>query len=69
MYIAVFQNIRAVIRAEKLCREADMKVTVMPLPEHLSSECGMCLKIDSEYTEFEKLMHEAAIEIVTYDKI
>lgn len=69
MYIAVFQNIRAVIRAEKLCRDADMKVTVMPLPEHLSSECGMCLKIDTKYTEFEKLMHEAAIEIVTYDKI
>lgn len=69
MQIAIFKNIRTVIRAEKLCRENNLSITVIPLPEHLSSECGMCLQIDDNTDLFEILMQNHSIEIVYNDKI
>lgn len=70
MPIAVFQNMRAVIRAEQLCRSNEIRVAVMPLPEDLSSECGMCLHIEEYSCEFfNKLMMQASISVKIYDKI
>lgn len=68
MYIAVFKNIRAVIKAESLCRANDIAVQVMPIPEYLSSECGMCLMVSSRECEFEELMRKATLEIEKYEK-
>lgn len=44
--IAVFENARAVVKAEKLCREAGIAVAVVPQPAHMTSECGMALRIE-----------------------
>ncbi len=41
----LFQNTRKVIQAEKLCKEAQVPLTVMPVPSNISSECGMCMLI------------------------
>lgn len=44
--ILLFNNIREVIKAEKYCVKNGLEHTVMPVPTHLSSECGMCLRAD-----------------------
>lgn len=44
--ILIFESARSVIKAEKLCRKNSIFVTVVPLPEEYSSECGMGLVID-----------------------
>lgn len=46
--ILLFNNIREVIKAEKYCVKNGLEHTVMPVPTHLSSECGMCLRADSD---------------------
>lgn len=64
-YIAVFENARAVIRAERLAREAGIKTTVSPVPETISSECGMCLKITApQLDEFKNVINDAKIKVV-----
>lgn len=50
-YIAIFENARAVIRAEKACRLAGITAKVMPLPEKYSSECGMSLLLNEAQLE------------------
>ncbi|MGL5318383.1 MAG: putative Se/S carrier-like protein [Bacteroidales bacterium] len=44
----LFKNTRAVIKAESLCQVHEIRVEVVPVPEKVSSECGMALKTHSE---------------------
>jgi hypothetical protein len=46
--IFLFQNIRQVILAERWCVENSLEVKVIPVPRPYSSECGMCLEMNSE---------------------
>lgn len=62
MWIAIFHNIRAVIKAEFACRSGGLHTTVVPLPEHLSSECGMCLRLECDTELFVAIMNEHDIE-------
>lgn len=45
MLILTFANTRAVIQAERELKEVKISYQVIPTPRHISSECGMCLKI------------------------
>lgn len=65
--IALFDNARAVIRAERACRDAGVQVAVVPLPESLSSECGMCLRVEpNQRQKFEELMLQLSIPMTMY---
>lgn len=41
----LFENARAVIRAEAQLKAAAIDCRVMPVPRIISSECGMCLEL------------------------
>ncbi len=45
--IFLFRNTREVLKAEKWCVENRIIHKIMPVPRHISSECGMCLFVDS----------------------
>jgi hypothetical protein len=36
-----------VMKADKLCQEQGIVCQAIPVPEYISSECGMCLSIKS----------------------
>ena len=66
---AVFPNARAVVRAEAACRDAGLPVSVRPVPEAVSSECGMCLVIPpAERKRFARLMDALQIPVTYYEK-
>lgn len=46
---ALFQNARQVIQADQTCRKATVRVRVVPVPEQISSECGMCLQFEKQF--------------------
>lgn len=46
----LFENTRAVIKAEKLCRENGIHCKIIPVPREISSECGMALEINNEFS-------------------
>ncbi len=43
--LITFRNTHAAVRSEGILRNAGVGVRVMPLPEHLSAGCGVCLRI------------------------
>lgn len=47
----IFPNVHAVMKADRLCQSHGIKTRVIPVPEHLSSECGMCLLVGNKYIE------------------
>jgi hypothetical protein len=44
--VIVFLNIRQVIKADNALRENKILSRIIPVPETISSECGMCIELD-----------------------
>ena len=52
------------IRAEKILHKAGIASKLIPVPRHLSSNCGVCLRIDpSDAEAAEEALEEAGMEI------
>jgi selenide,water dikinase len=45
--LIVFGSVQRVMRAEKACRDAELKVDTIPAPRAISSECGVVLEASS----------------------
>jgi hypothetical protein len=43
--ILVYSTSRA-LRAEKLLQEAGIACKMIPVPRHLSSDCGVCVRVE-----------------------
>ena len=44
--VALFLSVNHALRAEKLLKNADIPCKLIPVPRHLSSDCGVCLRFD-----------------------
>jgi hypothetical protein len=49
--VILFPSIHFALRAEKLVKEKGFPVKLIPVPRHLSSDCGVCLRIPWEHKE------------------
>jgi len=45
--VILFQSVSQAIRAEKLLGAAGIACKLIPVPRHLSSDCGVCLRFAS----------------------
>ena len=43
-FLMLFNSTHEVIRAERICRAKNLAVQVVPVPRHVSSQCGMGLE-------------------------
>jgi hypothetical protein len=46
--VVIFYSTSAAIRAESLAQKVNLKVKLIPVPRHLSSDCGICLQFNNE---------------------
>lgn len=61
--VVLFYSTSGAIRAEKLTKEAGLRVKLIPVPRHLSSDCGVCLRFESADTdEMRSILDAAQIE-------
>jgi hypothetical protein len=42
----LFLSVSHALRAEKLLKEAGIPCKLIPVPRHLSSDCGVCLRFE-----------------------
>jgi hypothetical protein len=49
--IILFPSIHFALRAEKLVKQKGILHKLIPVPRHLSSDCGVCLRIPWEKKE------------------
>lgn len=43
--LLLFPNVHKVMRADRICKAKGVATRVIPVPEEISSECGMCLVV------------------------
>ena len=48
MHVVTFYSTSVAIRAEKVARSAGCIVKLIPMPRHLSADCGTALRVQSE---------------------
>ena len=67
--LITFPTSRAAIKGEKSCLLAELKVTVVTVPEAISAECGMALECSKELREdITKILESNNIEYKIYDR-
>jgi hypothetical protein len=44
--VVLFLSVQHALRAEKLLKEAEIPCKLIPVPRHLSSDCGVCLRFE-----------------------
>jgi len=49
--VILFPSIHFALRAEKLLKAKGISYKLIPVPRHLSSDCGVCLRIPWEKKE------------------
>jgi len=61
--VFLFSSTSAAIRAEKLAMESGFRVKLIPVPRHLSSDCGVCLRCDlGEVDAIRSLLESSRVE-------
>jgi hypothetical protein len=45
--VVLFQSISGALRAEKLLKKEGIAYKLIPVPRHLSSDCGVCVRFSS----------------------
>lgn len=55
--MALFESVSHAMRAEKLLEKAGIPCKLIPVPRHISSDCGVCLRFAPDYRlEIEKIL-------------
>ena len=56
----LLKTMRYAIKAEAHCREQGISCQVIPVPREISSECGMCLEVDTAHVDGVKAQLETS---------
>ena len=62
IYYLLFSTIHDVLKAEKRLKETTFDFELVPVPRHLSSDCGVCIKTPVSPAELLSLIPEAETE-------
>lgn len=49
--VALFESVSHALRAEKLIKAQGIACKLIPVPRHLSSDCGVCLRFKTNDTD------------------
>ena len=49
--VVLFNCVSHAIKAEKVLKATGLTFKIIPVPRHISSDCGVCLRIDSDQEE------------------
>lgn len=68
--VVLFHSTSSAIKSEKVAKAAGLKVKLIPIPRHLSSDCGICLSFDpSKRTMVEEILKENKVDYAGIEEI
>jgi len=50
-YIVLFRSVNQTMWADKMLKEKGIPHKLVPVPRHISADCGVCLRIPPEHSE------------------
>jgi len=68
--VVIFYSTSAAIRTESLAKKQGLAIKLIPVPRHLSSDCGICLQFNNEdKPKIEKILQDGKVEYENIYKI
>jgi len=62
--VVLFYSTSGTLHAEKLLKKEGITTKLIPVPRHLSSDCGICLRFEQpEETRVKVILEERQVEI------
>lgn len=61
--VVLFYSVSGALRAERLIKEAGITCKLIPVPRHLSSDCGLCLRFRTEDEERIREVLKGKVEV------
>ncbi|MDY6911919.1 MAG: DUF3343 domain-containing protein [Chloroflexota bacterium] len=62
--VALFYSISGALRAEKLLKAESLPIKLIPVPRHLSSDCGICVRFKREdEPKVERVLNAGKLDI------
>jgi len=58
--VFLFPSVSYVLKAEKILKDREVDHKLIPVPRHISADCGVCLRIDVDSQERVEGMLEGA---------
>lgn len=49
--VILFESVSATLLAEKTLKARGIPHKIVPVPKHISSDCGVCIRVDEENLE------------------
>ncbi|MDR1774206.1 MAG: DUF3343 domain-containing protein [Clostridioides sp.] len=63
MYVVSFNSTHHAIRSEKLLKENEMKIQVLPTPREISASCGLSISfVKDDLEDIRELLKENSID-------
>jgi hypothetical protein len=62
VYYLLFNTIHDVLRTDKILKKERVNFELVPVPRNLSSDCGMCVKLEDNLEETKKHITDIKIE-------
>jgi len=61
--VALFDSTQRALRAEKVLRQAGYIIKLIPVPRHLSSDCGVCVRFSwADLPKVSEALQKAGVE-------
>ncbi|MFQ6100166.1 MAG: DUF3343 domain-containing protein [Anaerolineae bacterium] len=61
--VVLFHSTSHALRAEKVLQKAGIPCKLIPVPRHISSDCGVCLRIEqADEKAARRALEEAGVE-------
>jgi hypothetical protein len=62
--VLLLHSVSAALRAEKLLKKENLAIQVIPVPRHLSSDCGVCVRFErKDLRKVEEILTKSQLEM------
>jgi len=61
--VVLFHSVTHAMKAEKLLKAAGITIKLIPVPKHISSDCGICLRFPRDQKESVAAALEGQVEV------
>ena len=62
IYFLLFNTIHDVLRADKILKKEKVNYELVPVPRNLSSDCGMCVKLEGNLEDIKQHIKDITME-------